>query len=399
MKHSLYYAEEISEGSQPKLESLSRIWGCLMGSKYGITIIMNTMSDKAGIVIPTKNRSDFVIRQLDYYASVGCPHTVYIGDSSEGEHKTKVENALPKYTNLNVVYAHIPKLNNREAIQHLVFMVKEPFVCFIGDDDFQVPRSITKCIEFLKAHPDYATAGGYSVSVRLLGNGAYGTLQRIANYPRPAFEQATARERIVRYFENYYVPIFSVNRTEQMKKNWDIVHTISDTGFSGEILPSALSIVAGKSKTIDCLGFVRQIHDSHFYMPNTFDWITHDHWLPSYRQFLDRMATAVAETDDISHEAAQKYIRQALWLCIDKWLTHEYPQYFPEHKRQHPIVAYARLMRARLVPHIPFLKKAYRAWLQRRTGVKDIHFDVTQKSSKYYEDFQSVLRFTDRSGA
>ena len=35
-----------------------------------------------GIAIPTMNRSEFVIRQLNYYAQVGCHHTIYIVDSS-----------------------------------------------------------------------------------------------------------------------------------------------------------------------------------------------------------------------------------------------------------------------------------------------------------------------------
>ena len=50
---------------------------------------MITDNLKVAILIPTMNRADFVIRQLQYYASVNCPHTIYIGDSSNQENSEK----------------------------------------------------------------------------------------------------------------------------------------------------------------------------------------------------------------------------------------------------------------------------------------------------------------------
>ena len=36
------------------------------------------MKNRVAILIPTKNRSDFLIRQLKYYASVDSVHPIYI---------------------------------------------------------------------------------------------------------------------------------------------------------------------------------------------------------------------------------------------------------------------------------------------------------------------------------
>ena len=41
------------------------------------------MKNRVAILIPTKNRSEFLIRQLKYYASVDSVHPIYIGDSSD----------------------------------------------------------------------------------------------------------------------------------------------------------------------------------------------------------------------------------------------------------------------------------------------------------------------------
>ena len=48
------------------------------------------MKNKVAILIPTKNRSDFLIRQLKYYASVDSVHPIYIGDSSDENDKEKI---------------------------------------------------------------------------------------------------------------------------------------------------------------------------------------------------------------------------------------------------------------------------------------------------------------------
>ena len=53
---------------------------------------------KIGILIITMNRYKFLLRQLDYYLSVGCPHVIYIGDSSDSFNKDKIQKKkLKKY--------------------------------------------------------------------------------------------------------------------------------------------------------------------------------------------------------------------------------------------------------------------------------------------------------------
>ena len=49
-----------------------------------------------GILIPTLNRSDFVVRQLNYYASVNCHYTIYLGDSSNAHHLEAVLSAIER---------------------------------------------------------------------------------------------------------------------------------------------------------------------------------------------------------------------------------------------------------------------------------------------------------------
>jgi len=56
----------------------------------------NNLGLKVGIVIPTINRPDIVIRQLEYYAKVKSPHPVYIGDASNKENSKKLQTAIER---------------------------------------------------------------------------------------------------------------------------------------------------------------------------------------------------------------------------------------------------------------------------------------------------------------
>ena len=347
---------------------------------------------KVGIFIPTINRSDFVVRQLKYYATVKCPHAIYIGDSSNQEHSNKIKETIRSLNGLTkVVYEHLPSLNNKEAIQYLLSIVEEPYACFSGDDDYQIPDSLTKCAEFLENNPDYATASGYAVSFRLKKHGANGELSRLANYPRPYIKFESARERIAAYFEKYYVPLFSVNRTKQMLKNWETVNEIGDKSFGPEIVPSALSIIAGKSATLDCLGFVRQIHDRQYELPNTFDWITSPEWQPSYALFEKIISENLAIKDNISIGDAIKITRQSFWAYLQKYLSLEYeiPHSIKTGGGIKQVISSAR---SKMAQAFPILKQIYRMHIKpQMTGKKEMNFEVLQPSSKYYKDFEPVI--------
>ena len=43
-----------------------------------------------GIILTTKDRADFVIRQLEYYILTKNNHPIYIGDSSNDNEKQKL---------------------------------------------------------------------------------------------------------------------------------------------------------------------------------------------------------------------------------------------------------------------------------------------------------------------
>src|SRR3989338_6810260 len=346
---------------------------------------------KVGIIIITMDRSDFLIRQLRYYAELRSPHPIYIIDSSTKEtfeKNKKIIDELKKY--ISVYYYHYPKeeFSLLQCHKEIRSKVKEKYITFIGDDDYQIPNSLTKCAEFLENNPDYSTASGLAVSIRLIENRIHGSLQRISDYPRREVLFDNASQRFVHFMDNYFVNIFSVSRTELMKEIFSIIPPIKDKSLEQEILPCCLITISGKAKLLDCLGFVRQIHDSHYPLPDVFDWLSGINFHESYLQSRDILAKAVAKKDGIDFSQAQKIVRQGFWLYSRKSLIKEYDQVFPVPRQIPGKIG----LKTKIGLKFPFLKRVYRATIRPLiSNSKQLHYEVLQPNSKYYKDFRPVM--------
>ena len=91
-----------------------------------------------GIMIPTLNRSRFVVRQLSYYETHGFGGTVYIGDqSNSGDHFRFVA----EWVNRSSLHVHHVDYRERswwDVYCGLPDQVTEPYVTCRADDDFVV---------------------------------------------------------------------------------------------------------------------------------------------------------------------------------------------------------------------------------------------------------------------
>ena len=280
---------------------------------------------KVAILIPTMNRSDFLIRQLRYYVSVGSPHPIYIGDASNIEHKERIENAIQELqSQINIYYYHWPEHNDRVTLTDLGKVAKESYCAFIGDDDFFVPRSLSKCAEFLERNPEYRLAQGKAAVFSLKEPGPFGAMNGVAPYwSKKEAEEKTGAERILHFCQNYWVPQFSVHRRNEFLDDSINYREITDRSF-GEILHTFTFISKGKSKFIDCLYLFRQVHNARYTLPDSFDWITGPDWQPSYQIFHDTLTDALSSVDNISESKASEIVKQAFWAYLAGGMLNKY---------------------------------------------------------------------------
>ena len=346
---------------------------------------------KVAIVITTRNRSDFLIRLLNYYSKNNCPHTIYIGDASTKEHQQQTTDIINKIgTKVKIIHNDFTGYTPSQSTYELLTQVKEKYACFNGDDDYQISASLIKCAEFLEKNPDHATASGYAVNFRLKQDGPYGELASLKDYPRPELHSEPASRRVVDFLSKYFVTNISVSRTEQMKNNWSNYDKMSDLAFDSEILPGVLSIIDGKAKTLDCLSIVRQMHNRQYALSFILDWVAHPDWLRSYLEFIRIVSEKLSEKDNIDKEKATQIVSQGFWLYLQNGLMREYPKAFPVIKPQQK--ENLKKLRGYLAKSVPLFKKIYRSyWLPIIYKEKQLHYDVLQPSSKYYKDFKEVM--------
>jgi glycosyltransferase domain-containing protein len=274
---------------------------------------------KVAILIPTKNRPDFIERTLAYYDSLKSVHTVFIGDASGPEASARIAAAIKRLSNVEVRYFHWEDLG---ANQTLVKLAQEAlrecqYCAFHGDDDFFVPSSLSKCAEFLSRNPSYRIAQGRAALMILDRSGPYGEIRGLGDYwGRNAVEEETSTERCISFEKKTFASQFSTHRTEEFLQDSQDYLEIKEPQV-GELLHNFTFVIRGKSKFIDCLYLIRNIHEeiSH---PRFWDWILQEDWSSEYHKVLNSLSLALHESSDLSLSNAKKFVTKLLNEFMEK---------------------------------------------------------------------------------
>ncbi|OGM96130.1 MAG: hypothetical protein A2816_03115 [Candidatus Yanofskybacteria bacterium RIFCSPHIGHO2_01_FULL_39_44] len=345
-------------------------------------------SPKVAILISTMDRPDFLIRTLSYYAKMKSPHPVYLSDSSNPENVKKITSFIDKIKDgLEVHYNWYPP--GLEVTDKTLSLVKEKYAVINGDDDYEIPSTLTRGAEFLDKNPDYIAAGGYGVSFRLKTSGPYGEIKRLADYPNHSLESETAAQRLFDFMKKCYVITFSVNRIDHLKKIWVVPLPIITTW--SELFQVCYCAVSGKVKLMDCLGVIRQIHDRQYHANLMIDWLTEKEFHNNYETFKSHISKKITEMDNINDIQAQDVVKKAFWEYLQLAMADEQKALGTNNKPTTNLAIFKSL-RAKTTTAFPVLKTLYRRHLRPFvSNKKQMHYEVTDPNSPYYKDFKNVL--------
>jgi len=273
---------------------------------------------KVAILIPTKNRIDFVIRTIKYYVSINSPHPIFIGDASSKSSKELVIKAAEN--KIDVYYFHWENLNDRKTLSELAQEASKTnsidYCAYHGDDDFFVSESLSKCAEFLDDNPEYATSQGRAFRFELNEDGPYGKLKDVGIYWNIIeLKGKTSLERLKEISSNYWVPIFSVHRIKEFIDDISNgIDSVIDRNF-GEYVNSLTIAMRGKSKFIDCLYLARHIH-SGIDHPTRLEWITGENWYLSYTELIKSISKVLSNDDNLSLAESNSEVKLAVEKLI-----------------------------------------------------------------------------------
>lgn len=275
-------------------------------------------NSNVSLLVPTKDRSEFVERLLNYYADRRFTGRLIIGDSSGPFHRDQTLRAVGRVAAcLDVVHLELKGLTIGPCLKELVHQVTTPFAAVLPDDDFIVPTSLAACVRFLQLNEDYACAHGQGVTVILDTNSLSGNVVYCSHYPQPSLEAPSAVERFREHMAGYSVSLFSVHRTESWRVMMDHSDRIEDVPFSAELLPCCLSVVLGKVKNIDGqLYLVRQSHNRRLQLPMMVDWVMSPRFYPGYALTASRLVQELMRCGQVDPETAEEIVKDGFRTYI-----------------------------------------------------------------------------------
>lgn len=341
------------------------------------------------LLIPTKNRSDFLIRQLRYYNDVGFKGTICIGDSSTAEHLVRTKRVITELQgNLSIVYGEYPDLNDYACTQKLLDQVSTAYAVCMPDDDFLVPSALEKCLRFLDKRPDYSATHGMARMFMLESTGPHGEFRSLFGWEQGVIEGESGSRRLIDHLKHYRGISQSVYRTDELKGMYWNASAISDRSFAGELLAGCLVVIRGKVKQLDCLYLVRQIHDRRYVFQDNFDWVTGPNWLPSYQLFRDRISKELVRQDGITVDEAREVVKEAFWSYLAQGLSLKWEQRYGRAS-----TGYRQRLRraARGVPGLRRTWNGFRTFLPGPNNRLSLPA-LLRRSSPYHADFMPIYR-------
>mgnify|MGYP005632590381 FL=1 len=342
------------------------------------------MKKTVAIIIPTLNRADFIIRTIQYYISIECKHPIFIGDASNSSLEVVILKIVDN--RIDVHYFHWKGLSDRKTMLRLAEESAKnfDFCAFHGDDDYFIPDSLSKCAAFLDKNSSYATAQGKAVLFALNQTGAYGTIKFLDVYwGRKELLGISALDRLLEITKEYWVPNFSVHRTHDFIEDMSYgVDTIMDRNL-GECINSVTMAMRGRSKYIDCLYLVRNVHDGIDH-PSRFVWLTSPQWRPSFDALSVILSQLLSKMDGIPMPKSSTLVKHAL-----------FDHFSMEKNQSMSIKLYIKLL-LKDVYKVEIIEKLFLI-LHRYIEIifscdDELKLEcIKLKKSKYYEEFQPIL--------
>jgi glycosyltransferase involved in cell wall biosynthesis len=137
---------------------------------YNRILIINMNSGSVSILIPSKNRNDYLVKALDSIVLQNYPGLrIYVVDNNDDENlSTEIKNLIATFqkenTSLDWTYLHSTKKNSAGVKNDGMALVETKYLCFLDDDDELCANSISKRIKEMQADDELALlyCGGYS---------------------------------------------------------------------------------------------------------------------------------------------------------------------------------------------------------------------------------------------
>ncbi len=217
------------------------------------THFQNNLKNKLTLIIPTRNKSHFLLALLEYYNSIAFPFKILIIDDSDNPNIKKLINRrIENFTNLNIDYRETQFQNLFEALLFALQNAETPYVLNSGDDDYFSISMISKMINFLDSNLDYISTSGLSVKMNAKWDEENKSWQKVSvfNATTNSYDSENVQDRISLHIKKYKVITYSVVRTKELRHVYEVGYSNNFYLFPAliELFQNAVLLIAGKHK-------------------------------------------------------------------------------------------------------------------------------------------------------
>jgi glycosyltransferase domain-containing protein len=263
------------------------------------------MNNKLTMLLPTRNRPEYLKRLFKYLDTQEVFFKIIIVDSSEEKFINQVDGVVSKFS-LSLpleLHRYNPNISVIEKVSRGLDLIQTPYSVITADDDFHIPSTIKKSIEFLEKNQDYSAVQGTALFFKLRSK-YFGKVESVYPYYNGTFrsvEDSLSLERLKNYIKNPSTTWLAVQRTRDIQQNYKYAMEL-DLGIIsfGEFFPVAMTYIKGKVKCLDDLFVVREADaEKHYDMyESPFEMYADMNWLDKYVAVRNKLAEEVLQYQD-----------------------------------------------------------------------------------------------------
>ncbi len=269
------------------------------------------MKNKLTIMVPEKNRHQFLRRLLDYFALAECEFEIVIADSSDESYQ-EICGEFPSVLNIRYVRFQ-PAISPYDKLMQTIEAISSDYLVMTGDDDFLSLAALRECVSFLDREPGFSLAHGRAWSIVVDSNTGAGD---VTPYPQSSIKLDKSGDRVISHLAAYAPTAYSVHRTRHFYRAMaSTLRAVKRDDYQfGELLLSCIPVCMGKVHCLDVDYLLRQGHlasTSSRQLTWSEEMETAD-FDERYSKFISELAAYIGSSDGLADEAARNVVSQAM---------------------------------------------------------------------------------------
>lgn len=228
------------------------------------------------IIIPTKNRPEFIKRGLLYYEKSKFKGKILVADSSDKYHPLKFQKKLnrllfskKKNFQSRVQFIKCNHLKFELAVMKALHKVKTKYIVVIPDDDIIITKKIHVGLNFLEKNKDYSGFTGQALTLRTINNLPFAKDIILSKEELLESEYKFSADRFINFLKKPLCATFTVTSKSLAIRAFGKIISLNSqylrSYYFGETFHALVILAEGKVKSFDFGFCVRQHHNDHLF--------------------------------------------------------------------------------------------------------------------------------------